>query len=167
MNLLGEIRLPQLQTGSSVMPGKINPVMLESVIQAGLKVMANDLLVTEAASRASLQICEFMPLLAHSLLGSIELLTRTDEIFAAHVAGIEADRAACQAYVDQAEGIVTAFVPQLGYDKAAELLMEFRLSGKKNLREFLELRLGKETVSRTLSPQNLLSLGHKDHGKNT
>jgi aspartate ammonia-lyase len=167
MNLLGEIKLPQLQTGSSVMPGKANPVILEAVIQAALKVMANDLLVTEAASRATFQICEFMPLLAHALLESIELLTHADEMFAAHVTGIKADPEKSRAYVDQAEGIVTAFVPHLGYDKAAELLKEFRLSGQKNLREFLEARLGKKIVTKTLCPQNLLSLGHKDHGKNT
>jgi aspartate ammonia-lyase len=166
MNLLGEIKLPQLQTGSSVMPGKINPVILEAVIQAGLKVIANDLLVTEAASRATFQICEFMPLLAHALLESIEILTRADEMFAAHVAMINADPEKCQAYIDQAEGIVTAFVPLLGYDKAAELFKEFRTSGQKNLRLFLEERLGKGVVEKILSSQNLLSLGHKDHGKN-
>ena len=149
------------------MPGKINPVILEAVIQAGLKVMANDFLVTEAASRATFQICEFMPLLAHALLESIELLTRTDEMFSEHVAGIKADSEKCRSYVDHAEGIVTAFVPLLGYDKATELLKEFRVSGQKNLRNFLEGRLGKETAEKILSPQNLLSMGHKDHGKNT
>ena len=167
MNLLGEIRLPQLQAGSSIMPGKINPVMLEAVTQAGLKVMANDLLVTEAASRATFQICEFMPLLAHALLESIELLTRADEMLAALVAGIQADPEKCRAYVDQAEGIVTAFVPHLGYDKAAALLRDFRSSGQQDLRKFLEGRLGKELVEKTLSSQNLLSLGYKDNGKNT
>lgn len=166
MNLLGEIQLPRLRTGSSVIPGKINPVLLEAVMQAGLKVMANDLLVTEAVSRATFQICEFMPLLAHALLGSIDLLTRADEMFSMHVAGIKAGPEKCQASTDQAEGIVTAFVPHLGYDKVAELLKEFRSSGKKGLREFLEERVGKEVVAKTLSPQNLLSLGHKDHGKN-
>ena len=166
MNLLGEIQLPQLQAGSSIMPGKINPVILEAMIQAGLKVMANDLLVTEAASRATFQICEFMPLLAHALLESIELLTRADEMFSRHVAGIKADPEKCQAYADHAEGIITAFVPRLGYDKAAELLMEFRSSQQKNLRKFLEKQLGKEITSKTLSSQNLLALGHKAHGKN-
>lgn len=166
MNLLGEIVLPRLQSGSSIMPGKVNPVVLEAVIQAGLKVMSNDLLVTEAASRGTLQICEFMPLLAHALLESIELLTHADQMFAAHVAGIQADPEKCQAYVDHAEGIITAFVPHLGYDKAGELLKVFKASSRKNLREFLEEQLGKEMVAKILSPQNLLSLGHKDHGKN-
>ena len=167
MNLLGEIQLPQLQTGSSIMPGKSNPVILEAVMQAGLKVMANDLLVTEAASRATFQICEFMPLLAHALLESIELLTRADQMFAVHVAGIQAHAVKCHAHVEQAEGIVTAFVPHLGYDKASELLSEFKASGRKNFREFLEERLGKERVAKVLSSQNLLSMGHKDDGKNT
>jgi len=167
MNLLTEIRLPQLQTGSSIMPGKINPVILEAVIQGGLKVMANDLLVTEAASRGTFQICEFLPLLAHALLESIELLTHADQMFAAHVTGIKADPEKCREYVDQSERIITAFVPQLGYDKADELLKAFKASGQRNLREFLEKQLGKEVVAKTLSSQSLLSLGHKDHGKNT
>lgn len=166
MNLLGEITLPQLQAGSSLMPGKVNPVILEAVMQAGLKVIANDLLVTEAASRATLQICEFMPLLAHALLGSIELLIRADSMFAAHVAGIQADPEKCQAFVDRSEGIMTAFVPHIGYEKAGALLQEFKSSGQKNLRSFLEERLGRELVASALSPQNLLSLGYKDHGKN-
>jgi aspartate ammonia-lyase len=167
MNLLGEIVLPRVQAGSSVMPGKVNPVILEAVMQAGLKVMAYDLLVTESASRASLQICEFMPLLAHALLGSIEILTRADEMLALHVAGIKADAEKCRAYLDRSEGVVTAFVPHLGYDKAAELLRDFRDSGREDLRGFLEERLGKALVERTLSPQNLLSLGYRDDGQNS
>jgi len=167
MNLLGEIELAQLQVGSSIMPGKINPVILEAVMQAGLKVMANDLLVTEAASRSTFQICEFMPLLAHALLESIELLARADQMFAAHIVGIRANPEKCQKYVDQAEGIIAAFVPHLGYDKAGELLKEFRTLGQGNLREFLGIRLGKDVVKKTLSPLNLSALGHKDHGKNT
>jgi aspartate ammonia-lyase len=167
MNLLGEIELPRLQSGSSIMPGKVNPVILEAVMQAGLKVMAHDFLVTEAASRGTFQICEFMPLLAYALLESIELLTHSDQMFAAHAAGIQANPEKCQDYIDHAEGIVTAFVPHLGYDKADELLKAFNASGQKNLRGFLEGRLGKGLVAKTLSPQNLLSLGHRDHGKNT
>ncbi len=167
MNLLGEIALPGLQSGSSIMPGKVNPVILEAVMQAGLKVIANDLLVTEAASRGSFQICEFMPLLAHALLESIEILTHADQMLAAHVGGIKADPEKCRKYVDQSEGIMTAFVPYLGYDKAGELLKAFKASAQGNLRGFLEDRLGKEIVAKTLSPQNLLALGHKDHGKNT
>lgn len=167
MNLIGEIELPKLQSGSSIMPGKINPVIPEAMIQAGLKVIANDLLVTEAVARSTFQICEFMPLLAHALLESLALLVHADRMFAIHVAGIKGCQEKCQGYVDHAEAIVTAFVPSLGYDKAGELIKEFRLSGQKNLRQFLEARLGKEFVAKTLSLENLLSLGHKDHGKNT
>ena len=89
--------------------------------------MANDLLVTEAASRATFQICEFMPLLAHALLESIEILTHADQMFAAHVVGIKADPVKCREYVNHAEGIVTAFVAQIGYDKAGELLKAFKV----------------------------------------
>lgn len=162
MNLLGEIKLPELQAGSSIMPGKVNPVILEAVTQAGLKVMANDLLVAEAASRSSFQICEFMPLLAHALLESIEVLIRADQMFAVHVAAISADTERCLGYVDHAEGVVTAFVPQFGYEEAGRLLREFKASSQKNLRKFLEKRLGRELVEKTLAPKNLLSMGHKN-----
>ena len=167
MALLGEINLPAMQAGSSIMPGKVNPVILEAVIQAGIKVIANDLIVTETVSRSTFQINEFMPLLAHAMLESLEILSNACAIFAICAAKIQADPEKCQQYFEASESIVTAFLPQLGYERAGELLKEFRASGKKNLREFLEGKLGKEIVATVLSSQNLLSLGYQDHGKST
>ncbi len=80
MNLLGEIRLPQLQAGSSIMPGKVNPVLTEAAIQTGIKVIANDGIITETAARGTLQINEFLPLLAHSLLESLDLLININRL---------------------------------------------------------------------------------------
>ena len=94
--LLGEIRLPGLQAGSSIMPGKVNPVLLEAAIQAGMKVMANDALIADACSRGSLQINEFLPLVSFSLHESLELLTRIDRALAPHVKGITADEKRCR-----------------------------------------------------------------------
>ncbi len=74
LNLLGEIKVPGLQAGSSIMPGKINPVIMEAAIQAAIKAMANDFIITEAASRGTLQLSEFLPVLADALLESLELL---------------------------------------------------------------------------------------------
>jgi aspartate ammonia-lyase len=159
--MTGEIKLPAVQAGSSIMPGKVNPVILEAVIQAGLKVKANDMLVADAASRASLQICEFMPLLADSLLGSLDLLKSAAEMLAKHAAGIEADEAQCRRDFISSPEIITAFVPQLGYDRCAELLHEFQAAGNGTLYEFLTANLGADTVKKTLSPQNLMALGHR------
>jgi aspartate ammonia-lyase len=161
MNYLGEIHLPQLQVGSSIMPGKVNPVVPEAVTQAGLSVMANDLLVTESASRASAQIVEFMPLLAFALLESIELLSNASRILAAHVDGIRADEAKCRYYFDRSRSIVMVFLPLIGYSRVGELLQEFDASGRDDLRAFLVEKLGGEVVGRTLAPHNLMSLGYR------
>ena len=74
LHFLGEIALPPMQAGSSIMPGKVNPVMMEAVMQAGMAVRANDAVVTECAAHGTLQINEFMPLLASALLESIDIL---------------------------------------------------------------------------------------------
>jgi aspartate ammonia-lyase len=161
LNLLGEIKLPKSQAGSSIMPGKVNPVILEAVAQTAIKVIANDLIITEACSQASLQINEFMPVLANALLESLDLLININPIFAANVDAIVADEAKCRQYFDQSPGIITALLPHIGYKKAEELLAEASASGKKNLREFLSEKLGKELIDRVFDPYNLISLGYQ------
>jgi aspartate ammonia-lyase len=163
LHLLGEIELPKLQPGSSIMPGKVNPVALEATMQVGLKVMANDLVVTEACSRSTLQINEFLPLLAHSLLESLDLLIRMDQILAGHVEGITANEAKCREIFDQSPMLVTAFLPYIGYDRAAALLKDFFSSGRKNVREFLSEKLGPPLVEKILSPERLISLGYREN----
>ena len=165
LNLLGEIDLPKLQPGSSIMPGKVNPVALEATIQVGLKVMANDFLVTEACSRSTLQINEFLPLLAHSLLESLDILIRMDRILAGHVEGITAKEAKCREAFDQSPMIITAFLPYIGYDRAAALLKEFLSSGRRNVREFLSEKLGPSLAEKILSPESLISLGYRENEK--
>jgi aspartate ammonia-lyase len=162
----GKIRLPAVQAGSSIMPGKVNPVILESVMQIAIKVQADDFIVTECASRGSLQINEFMPLLASALLESMELLGAACTMLSRHAAGIEADEAECERQFNASLEIVTAFLPTIGYDKAAELLRKFRdradRSDPADFRTFLENELGADRVEKTLSPQNLMALGHKN-----
>lgn len=162
LNAFGEIGLPALQAGSSIMPGKVNPVMLEAVIQAGLTCIANDALVSEAAARASLQINEFLPLLADALLGSIDILVRADGAFARHAAGITADERRCREYFDRNPVIITALVPAIGYQKAQELLREFTASGTDDLRRFLAGKLGTAVVDMAFSPGNLTALGYTE-----
>lgn len=162
LQLLGEIHLPALQAGSSIMPGKVNPVMLEATIQVALKVMANDFLTTEASSLGTLQINEFLPLLAQAMLESLEMLTRLHEKLVLHIDGIKADEPACLDRLESHATLVTAFLPEIGYDRATALAKEFEASGEKNMRCFLEERLGKEHVDRVLTSEHLMTLGHKD-----
>jgi aspartate ammonia-lyase len=166
LNLLGEIELPKLQTGSSIMPGKINPVILEAAIQAGMKAIANDNVVTEAAARGTFQINEFIPLLAFSILESIELLLNACKMLEKHVKEIHAHPEKCREFSDKSLTIVTAFLPEIGYEKASQLLKDFLFSGESSFRGFLEKTLGKELVEKTLTPQNLMSLGYRENEKN-
>jgi aspartate ammonia-lyase len=164
MNLLGEIHLPELQAGSSIMPGKVNPVMAEAAIQVGMKVIANDALIADAASRGTFQINEFLPLLAHALLESLDLLAGIDALLADHVREIEADVERCAFYFDHSPMIITALLPAIGYDRAAKLLKEFLAMPGRNMRTFMEQKLGKETADKYLAPSALTALGYKDCG---
>jgi aspartate ammonia-lyase len=166
LNLLKEITLPALAAGSSVMPGKLNPVVLEAAVQAGLRVMANDFLVTEAVSRSTLQINEFLPLLSFAILESVDLLGRTDELLAKHLEGLEVDAARAKAHFEESPMLVTAFIPHIGYDRASEILKEFAASKENNLKGFLNKKLGKDLVAKVLSSENLTSLGYKDERNN-
>ena len=162
LHMNGNIKLPAVQAGSSIMPGKVNPVILESVMQIGIKVQANDFIVTECASRGSLQINEFMPLLASALLESMELLGAAAGMLAKHADGIEADEAECERKFNASLEIVTAFLPAIGYEKATELVQLFKdRTDRSDFRKFLIRELGKELVEKTLSPQNLMALGHR------
>jgi aspartate ammonia-lyase len=168
MSLLGEIALPARQAGSSVMAGKVNPVILEAAIQTGMKVIANDALITDCCAKATFQINEFMPLLSQSILESLELLLALSPIFAEHISGISADPDACRASFDKSITLITAFLPHIGYEKATALAQEYRSrSGRAlSVRAFLVEKLGAELVDRVLDPHNLTSLGFRDHGKN-
>lgn len=162
LQMLGEIRLPAVQTGSSIMPGKVNPVIAENVIQIGLKVKANNGIVADCAARGSLQICEFMPLLGDALLESIDLLNAASLMLSKHAGGIDVDQGRCLERLYTSAEIITAFVPRLGYDRCAELVKEYKAQDKLTVRGFLEEELGEELVKKTLSPQNLMAMGHRD-----
>jgi aspartate ammonia-lyase len=162
MNFLGEIRLPQLQAGSSIMPGKVNPVLAEAAIQVGIKVIANDAIVTDAAARGTLQINEFLPLLAHALLESLDMLINIDRLLTSHVRGIEANKEKCEEYFNASPMIITALLPVIGYEKATLFITEFSSGSEKNMRRFLEEKLGKELIDQIFSPYQLTALGYKD-----
>jgi aspartate ammonia-lyase len=151
------------------MPGKVNPVILESAVQACLRTDADCNLVFETASRSSLQINEFMPLLSFSILEALELLINVNAMLAKHIRAIRADKDVCMKYVENGPLIITAFVSHIGYERCEKLLKEFFASSPEpsNIKNFLKKKLGEETVERILSPENLMSLGYRDNGKSS
>ena len=169
LNMLGEIRLKPVQAGSSIMPGKVNPVILEAALQACLKVDADCQMVLETASRSSFQINEFMPLLAMSLLEALEILANVNAMLSKHIETLSANEDVCLKYIENNPLIITAFLPHLGYEKCEQLLKEFlaQVTDQPNIKKFLMEKLGKEIVEKTLLPEHLMSLGYKDHGKST
>ena len=161
----GELVLIALQAGSSIMPGKVNPVIPEAVIQSGMRMKAVLSLVNDAAAHGTLQINEFMPLISDAMIESLELYCAAARTLARHLETVSADRVRCTQLLDINPLTITAFVPYLGYDRAGSLVSEWESAGRPPLREFLSGILGDELVSRTLSAAALTSLGfvHKEH----
>ncbi len=115
-----EIKLPAIQPGSSIMPGKVNPVMSEALMMVAARVMGNHTTVTIAGSRGNFELNVMMPVLAQALLESITLLGNAARAFADHcVVGIEANEARCRELLELNPSIATALNPYIGYDKAA------------------------------------------------
>lgn len=128
---LGEIRLPPRQAGSSIMPGKVNPVIPEAVSQAALLCMAYDQAVTQACSLGNLELNPFLPLVADALLGGLSLLANACDIFGRLcVEGIETDEAACRRHVEGATATLTALVAKLGYERAQTVGRQARRDGR-------------------------------------
>jgi aspartate ammonia-lyase len=164
---LGEIRLPARQGGSSIMPGKVNPVIPEAVTQAAIAVCANDVAITQACSMGSLELNPFLPLVADALLGSLELLTNACSIFRRLcVAGIEADTDRCRANLDSSTAAVTALVERLGYEAATRVAVAAH-EQKKNVRQIaVELGLlSEKEYDALVSPENVTRLGSQDQPK--
>jgi aspartate ammonia-lyase len=157
----GEIRLPPLQAGSSIMAGKINPVMPEAATQAAIRVMANDQAVTMAASLGQLELNHLLPLIAHALPESLTLLTAACTGLAGRcVPGIEACEERCREHVEQSSALGTVLVPFLGYDRVGELVAEARAEGRTVRSQALRIGVaGPEALERLLLPRQLCKLG--------
>jgi fumarate hydratase class II len=124
--------LPDRQPGSSIMPGKVNPVMCESLMQVAARVMGNDQTVTLCgAAGGNFQLNIMMPVMGHAALESVELLARSCDAFIEFcIAGLEANPTACEASVEQSLSMVTSLNPLIGYEKAAKLVKEAFASGR-------------------------------------
>jgi len=119
---LDEIRLPAVQPGSSIMPGKINPSIPEMVNQVCLQVIGNDACVSAAAEHGQLELNVMMPVIAHNILFSMHILTNTATVFAEKtVRGIEANIEQCAYWLERSAALATALAPHIGYAKAAEI----------------------------------------------
>jgi fumarate hydratase class II len=129
---IGEIWIPETQPGSSIMPGKVNPVMSEMVLQVAAQVVGNDATVGWAgAIGSSFELNVMMPVMAFNLLQSIELLAQAARVFADRcVAGLEANAKRCAELVEQSLAMCTSLAPVIGYDKAAEIAKESFKTGK-------------------------------------
>jgi fumarate hydratase class II len=132
---IGELQLPALQPGSSIMPGKVNPVIPEVVTQVAAQVVGNDAAVALGGLAGQLELNTFLPLIARNLLESIRLLASASRLFAERcIAGLEADAPRAAALVQQSLMLATALAPRIGYDAAAALAKEAHATGR-TLRE--------------------------------
>jgi fumarate hydratase class II len=128
---IGEIFLPELQKGSSIMPGKVNPVLPEVVLQVSAQVIGNDAAVTIGGLEGNFELNVRVPLIARNLLESIRLLTTTSKAFAEKcVDGIRANEAGCERSAEATLAAATALNPYIGYDRAAEIVKEAANSGR-------------------------------------
>ncbi len=130
-NGLGELRLPAVQPGSSIMPGKINPVMAEALIMAAAQVIGYDAAITQCGLGGIFELNTMMTLMAHDLLQGIDLLANATRAFTARcVTGLEADAEHCQATVERSLALATALAPALGYDAATKIAQEAHRTGR-------------------------------------
>jgi fumarate hydratase class II len=128
---IGEIKLPDIQPGSSIMPGKVNPVMCESVLQVAAYVIGCDAAIALCGQSGNFELNVMMPIMALSFLGQITFTANVVRAFTDKcVKGIEADVARCQEMVGKSLAIATALVPIIGYDLAAKIAQEAFLDGK-------------------------------------
>jgi len=149
---LGEIRIPDLQPGSSIMPGKVNPVIPEAVCQVAAQIIGNDAAVAFGGAMGNFELNVMMPVMARNLLESIRLLANVSRVFATKcIAGIEADVERCRHNAESSPAIATALNPYIGYEQAAQVIKQAMAEGK-TLREVVleQSLMSEEDVDRVL-----------------
>jgi aspartate ammonia-lyase len=158
---LGEIRLPALQPGSSIMPGKVNPVIPEMTAMVCFQVIGNDTAVTMAAQAGQLQLNVMMPVIAYNLLESAKILTAAADLLAGKcVGGIEADKKRCREYFEKSLGTATVLNPLIGYLNTAEVVKESMRTGRSLKELILERKiLTPEELERALDPERITRPG--------
>jgi fumarate hydratase class II len=153
---LGELRLPEVQPGSSIMPGKVNPVIAESVLMVCAQVIGYDATIAWCGAAGNFELNVMMPVMAYDLLQAIELLAATTRNFTERlVRGLEADRDRAAALVEQSLAMGTVLAPVIGYDKAAALVKEAYAKGR-TIREVAREQSGiaEDKLDRLLEPRS-------------
>lgn len=158
---LAEINLPVMQKGSSIMPGKVNPVIPEAIGQVALQVISNDGLLALAAGMGNLELNQYYPLAAHTILKSLSLLTQAAKVFAEKcIKGITPNQEACQKHLMNSKSLATYLIPVLGYE-AVEKALHASIKSNKPLRDTIieEGLLTGEQFDSLLTPQRMSKLG--------
>ncbi|MBL8044446.1 MAG: class II fumarate hydratase [Nitrospira sp.] len=158
---LGEINLPETQPGSSIMPGKVNPVIAESVTMVCAQVIGNDVTVTVGGQAANFELIVMLPVMAYNLLQSIELLATASTNFAVKcIGGIKANEERCKSLIEESLAMCTALAPVIGYEAAAKLAKDAYKSGK-TVREVAREQnvLPEKRLSQLLDPWRMTQAG--------
>ena len=156
---LNEINLPEMQPGSSIMPGKVNPVIPEAMSQIAFHVIGNDTVVTMASEAAQLQLNYAEPVLVYKILESLQELTNGMNMLGDRcIKGITANREVCQGYVDNSVGLVTALNPYLGYEDSSRIAKTALRTGRRVVDLVLEEKLlTEEQLKEILKPENMVA----------
>jgi fumarate hydratase class II len=155
---LGELRLPEVQPGSSIMPGKVNPVIAESLLMVCAQVIGHDAAISWCCAAGNFELNTMMPLMAFDLLDSIDLLSATANNFAVKcIAGLEANTPRLNDLMEQSLALVTALTPEIGYDRAAAIAKHAAASGK-TIREIAQKESGlpPERLAALLDPKTMV-----------
>lgn len=158
---IGELILPQMQAGSTIMPGKVNPVIPEMVAQVAMKVMSNDYAITMASASGQLELNSFMPLIAESILESLELLNDAVNLFREKcIDGIILDKTRCSENLKKSAVLATALVHYIGYDKAGEIAKK-AIYEDKTIEDILseDKIMEKQEIDKILNPCELTKPG--------
>jgi len=160
---IGEILIPPVQPGSSIMPGKVNPVIPEAVCQVAAQVIGNDLTITIGGQFGNFELNVMMPVKGHNLLQSIELLARVSNVFADKcIKGIKADKERCEEMIEKSLAMCTSLAPIIGYDSAAKIAKEAYETGKTIREVALEKKvLPAEKLNELLDPWSMTEPGIK------
>jgi fumarate hydratase class II len=154
---LAELRLPALQKGSSIMPGKVNPVICEVVIQVGAQVIGNDAAITIAGSQGQFELNVRVPLIARNLLDSIKLLAAACRLLDAKcVRGIEADEEMAERHAEATLATATALNPHIGYDRATEIVKAAHESGRPLRDVAIEMGVDADVLERALDHRKMV-----------
>jgi fumarate hydratase class II len=158
---IGEILIPPVQPGSSIMPGKVNPVIAESVCQVAAQVMGNDLAITIGGQFGNFELNVMMPVMAHNILQSIGLLSTVSQVFTEKcIMGIKADKERCEDMIEKSLAMCTVLAPIIGYDAAAKLAKEAYETGKTVRQVATEKKiLPEDELNRVLDPWSMTEPG--------